>query len=102
MKRAAIPIVVLLLAVVSVGGCAAQQAARWQGKQTVESKSFRIYDRNWNVQGYVRKGSFSDIHYLYDENWQLKGYIKLNSFSERYEIYDKQWKKKAYVEGIMD
>jgi hypothetical protein len=62
-----------------------------------------IYDKDWNVQGYIKPGQFvSDQYYLYDKDWNRKGYIKRNRFTGRYEIYDEKWNRKGYLEQPKD
>lgn len=68
-------------------------------KQMVGPQSFEVYDRDWNLQGHVKKGAFTNRYYIYDKQWNVRGYIKWNSFSKRYELYDKDWKKKGYLEA---
>lgn len=87
---------VLVLAVVA--GCAGQRRFQYPPKETAGSESFRVYDRDWNLRAYVKKG-FTDQYCIYDRDWQTKGYIKRNRFSERWEIYDRNWKRKGYVNG---
>jgi len=85
MKAVSILVAVLLLSIASVSVLGAQ--------------SFNIYDKDWNLQGHVKKGSFADWYYIYDKDWKGVGYIKWNSFSERYEIYDRDWDRKGYLKG---
>ena len=78
-------IAIFLVCIVSVSGANAQ--------------TYKIYDKDWNLQGYIRKGSFANWYYIYDKNWNRKGCIKWNGFSERYDIYDKDWSRQGYVKG---
>ncbi len=69
-----------------------------------QAETCRIFDKDCNVQGYVRKGAFANQYCIYDKHWNVKGYIRWNSFSERYEIYDKDWSKRGYLksdEGVL-
>ena len=50
-------------------------------------KDGRIYDKNWNLQGYKKK---SGTTVIYDKQWNRTGYEKDNK------IYDKQWNLKGY------
>jgi hypothetical protein len=93
-KRASLLAGILLLALCV--GCAGEGKFLSQ-RGTAGARSL---NENWNVRGHIRKGSFSDIHYLYDENWKLKGYIRWNQFSDRYELYDRDWKRKGYLKDL--
>ena len=98
MKGASILAGVLLLAVVTVS-CTGKRGFVYREPEMERGQSFKIYDRDWNLQAYVKEGSSADWYQIYDKDWRLKGYIKWNRLSERYEIYDRNWKRKGYLNG---
>lgn len=59
-----------------------------------------IYDKEGNVQGYIKRGEFeTDRFELFDENWNRVGYIKQNRFQpDRYDVFDQNWNRTGYLE----
>ena len=89
-----------VMVIVCFGSCATESEFRQADIPAIRAESFEVYDRNWELQGHVVRGSFADWYRVYDENWRLKGYIKWNEFSGRCELFDEGWNKEGSISAV--